>query len=111
MLRQAQHERKIRNDFKTRPARPESFDKLRTGSVEGRMHVSSLHFNEETSKSNHTRLAHSRVTLSEAKGLKDRFFAALRMTVLASSIVKCTNVLWSDLASSRGFISKCSFPM
>ena len=33
-------------------------------------------------KPNATRLAHSCVTLSETKGLKYRFFAALRMTVL-----------------------------
>ena len=27
-----------------------------------------------------------------------RFFAALRMTVLSGRIVKCTNVMWFDLA-------------
>ena len=43
------------------------------------------------------RLAHLWVTLSEAKGLKSRFFAALRMTMLVGYIVKCMNVLWSDL--------------
>ena len=40
MLRQAQHERKIRNDFRTGPVRPEP--------VEGRLQVSSLHFKKET---------------------------------------------------------------
>jgi hypothetical protein len=49
-------------------------------------------------KSNHMRLAHSLVTLSEMKGLTYRFFASLRMTVLRGYIIKCTNVLWSDLA-------------
>ena len=48
-------------------------------------------------KSDHTRLAHSCVTLSEAKGLAARFFATLRMTIVGGYIVKCTNVLWSDL--------------
>jgi hypothetical protein len=37
------------------------------------------------------------VTLSEAKGLTVRFFALLRMTALDGDLVKCTNVLWSDL--------------
>ena len=40
MLRQAQHERKIRNDFRTGPVRPEP--------VEGRVLVSALHFKKET---------------------------------------------------------------
>jgi len=40
MLRQAQHERKILNDFSTRPVRPEP--------VEGRRRVFSLHFKKET---------------------------------------------------------------
>jgi hypothetical protein len=48
-------------------------------------------------KSKHMRLTHSLVTLSETKGLKYRFFAALRMTFLRGFIVKCTNVIWSDL--------------
>ena len=48
-------------------------------------------------KPNATRLAHSCVTLSETKGLKYRFFAALRMTVLEGYSVKCTNVLHSGL--------------
>jgi hypothetical protein len=50
-------------------------------------------------KSNHARLAHSRITLSGAKGLKISFFAALRMTMLVGPIVKCMNVMWSDLIS------------
>jgi len=37
------------------------------------------------------------VTLSETKGLSERFFAALRMTCPMDRSVKCTNVLWSDL--------------
>src|SRR5713101_6711402 len=37
------------------------------------------------------------VTLSEAKGLGIRFFAALRMTFMKSLIVKCTNVLHAGL--------------
>src|SRR5207249_1938962 len=37
------------------------------------------------------------VTLSAAKGLGVRFFAALRMTVLKGLIIKCTNVLHSGL--------------
>src|SRR5437667_223210 len=37
------------------------------------------------------------VTLSAAKGLGVRFFAALRMTVLQGLIIKCTNVLHSGL--------------
>jgi hypothetical protein len=57
-------------------------------------------------KSNHTRLAHSLVTLSAAKGLKYRFFAALRMTFLEIYIVKCTNVMWSDLAFRKSEKSK-----
>jgi hypothetical protein len=60
-------------------------------------------------KSNHTRLAHSRVTLSpstllrinSARVSKARFFAALRMTVVSGYRVKCANVLWSDLAPAR----------
>jgi hypothetical protein len=32
------------------------------------------------------------------KGLKDRFFATLRMTVPNEYIVKCTNVMHSGLA-------------
>ena len=42
----------------------------------------------------HTRI----VTLNGVKGLAVRFFAALRMTVLRNSRVKCTNVLNSGLA-------------
>ncbi|MBI3247180.1 MAG: CoA transferase [Deltaproteobacteria bacterium] len=38
------------------------------------------------------------VTLNEVKGLAVRFFATLRMTVLDGFSVKCTNVLWFDLA-------------
>jgi hypothetical protein len=46
-----------------------------------------------------TRDWHTRtVTLSAAKGLGVRFFAALRMTRRRSRVVKCTNVMWSDLA-------------
>src|SRR6266571_5502415 len=44
----------------------------------------------------HTRI----VTLNGVKGLAVRFFAALRMTVLRNSMVKCTNVLNSGLACS-----------
>src|SRR5204863_6441102 len=41
---------------------------------------------------------HSRsVTLSEAKGLAVRFFAALRMTLLNGCVAKCTNVVHFDL--------------
>src|SRR5437867_1949279 len=43
---------------------------------------------------------HSRsVTLSEAKGLAVRFFAALRMTLLNDCVAECTNVMHFDLAS------------
>ena len=46
----------------------------------------------------HTRI----VTLNGVKGLAVRFFAALSMTVLRNSMVKCTNVLNSGLgAKSR----------
>jgi hypothetical protein len=38
------------------------------------------------------------VTLSETKGLSERFFAALRMTHPRGRYVKCTNVLCFDLA-------------
>jgi hypothetical protein len=41
----------------------------------------------KTPKSNHTRLAHLPVTLSAAKGLMVRFFAALRMTALDVEIL------------------------
>ena len=45
------------------------------------------------------------VTLSETKGLSERFFAefilsvveGLRMTIVRGSIVKCTNVVWFNL--------------
>src|SRR5213594_1004757 len=41
---------------------------------------------------------HSRsVTLSGARGLAVRFFAALRMTLLNGCIAKCTNVVQVDL--------------
>ena len=40
------------------------------------------------------------VTLSAAKGLGVRFFATLRMTRSSSPVVKCTNVLWFDLATA-----------
>src|SRR5438046_3200579 len=43
---------------------------------------------------------HSRsVTLSEAKGLAVRFFAALRMTLLNGRVAKCTNVMHFDLVA------------
>ncbi len=42
------------------------------------------------------------VTLSETKGLSERFFAALRMTVLNGRVVKCPNVMWFDLVKGRG---------
>ena len=38
------------------------------------------------------------VTLSATKGLSERFFALLRMTRVRDHIVKCTNVMWFDLA-------------
>src|SRR5262249_42827925 len=41
----------------------------------------------------------SLVTLSETKGLSERFFAALRMTTLYGHLIKCTNVIWFDLAT------------
>ena len=49
------------------------------------------------------------VTLSETKGLSERFFAepvlsvveGLRMTRPRDRSVKCTNVMWSDLKVSR----------
>jgi hypothetical protein len=45
----------------------------------------------------------SLVTLSETKGLSERFFAPLRMTGPRSSNVKCTNVLWPDLSVDNRF--------
>ena len=46
---------------------------------------------------------HSRsVTLSAAKGLAVRFFAALRMTLLNSCVAKCTNVVCFDLEEGAG---------
>jgi len=57
----------------------------------------------------HTRV----VTLSETKGLSERFFAALRRARFGVWSVTCTNVLRSDLAHSLagslirvGFLSK-----
>ena len=41
------------------------------------------------------------VTLSETRGLTERFFALLRMTRPKGQSVKCTNVLWSDLACAQ----------
>jgi len=49
----------------------------------------------QTAQDWHTRV----VTLSEAKGLGIRFFAALRMTFMKNLIVKRTNVLHSGLAA------------
>jgi hypothetical protein len=47
-----------------------------------------------------TRDWHSRtVTLSEAKGLGVRFFAVLRMICSSGRVVKCTIVMWFDLAN------------
>jgi hypothetical protein len=43
------------------------------------------------------------VTLSATKGLNSRFFAPLRMTMLVGHIVKCTNVVWSDLVHHDDF--------
>jgi hypothetical protein len=37
------------------------------------------------------------VTLSAAKGLGVRFFAALRMTRVSGRVVECMNVMWFDL--------------
>jgi hypothetical protein len=56
-----------------------------------------------------TRDWHSRVvTLSEAKGLAVRFFAALRMTLRNSCVAKYTNVMCSDLVSpGAGGVSDC----
>jgi hypothetical protein len=53
----------------------------------------------QTAKDWHTRV----VTLSEVKGLKDRFFATLRMTVPNEYIVKCTNVMHSGLGKGGNF--------
>src|SRR5437016_823894 len=44
---------------------------------------------------------HRSVTLSEAKGLAVRFFAALRMTLLNGCVAKRTNVVHFDLGSPR----------
>ncbi len=41
------------------------------------------------------------VTLSEAKGLAVRFFAACRITLLKGRVVKCTNVMCFDLTNTR----------
>src|SRR5437867_3613641 len=54
----------------------------------------SLYLLNRASRDWHTRI----VTLNRVKGLAVRFFAALRMTVLRNSRVKCTNVLNSGLA-------------
>jgi len=54
-------------------------------------------------KSDHKRLAHQGVTLSEMKGLSERFFAVLRMTRRMGHSVKCTNVLRFDLAFFLSF--------
>src|SRR5262249_18450021 len=43
------------------------------------------------------------VTLSETKGLSERFFASLRMTGLDSCVVKCTSVRHSGLTRREGF--------
>jgi LmbE family N-acetylglucosaminyl deacetylase len=54
-----------------------------------------------------TKDGHSRfVTLSETKGLSERFFAALRMTRLWGCGVRCTNILRSDSARERGLIRR-----
>ena len=37
------------------------------------------------------------VTLSETKGLSERFFAPLRMTIVKVYVVKCLNAMWIDL--------------
>jgi len=44
-------------------------------------------------------LAHLLVTLSAAKGLTGRCFAALSMTALSGRVATCTNVMWFDLAA------------
>ena len=59
----------------------------------------------QTTKDWHPRV----VTLSETKGLSERFFAefilseveGLRMTALDDRLVKCTNVMPSELAVTR----------
>ena len=57
----------------------------------------------QTTKDWHTRS----VTLSETKGLALRFFATLRMTKLSGHVVKCTNVVWSDLESLSKISAHC----
>jgi hypothetical protein len=42
-----------------------------------------------SSKPDDMRVAHWSVTLNEVKGLSERFFAALSMTVLSGGLVKC----------------------
>src|SRR5439155_7142776 len=59
----------------------------------------SLYMLNRASRDWHTRI----VTLNGVKGLAVRFFAALRMTVLRNSRVKCTNVLNSDLAAESPY--------
>ena len=44
------------------------------------------------------------VTLSATKGLGMRFFALLRMTVLKSLVIKCTDVLHFDLVRPSSWI-------
>ncbi len=58
-----------------------------------------------TTKGWHTRV----VTLSETKSLSERFFAPLRMIRPRGCTIKCTNVLWSDLARRTLCFSKSVF--
>ena len=55
-----------------------------------------------SAKSSHKRLTQGNVTLSVAKDLSRRFFALLRMTILMSRIVMCTNIMWFDLVNMDG---------
>jgi len=58
-----------------------------------------------TMKDSYTRA----VTLSETKGLSERFFTALRMTRFGVCRVTCTNVLRSDFVCLYMFFF-CFFP-
>ena len=59
----------------------------------------------QTTRDWHTRV----VTLSETKGLSERFFALLRMTHPKGCYVKCTNVLCFDLVNEMTGISLSPF--
>src|SRR5438046_2622839 len=77
---------------------------LRSGPVNGRAHI---HLNQ-TTKDWHSRS----VTLSEAKGLAERFFAALRMTLLMGlryKVYQCPE-FWFSLQCRVGGEHRCSPP-